>query len=209
MKQLELPSQSPKFLFGKQSDKSSLEKAKAQIQKYLEFVLKDERLNASEALYTFLSPSSEHLKISTTTGIPSPKKNRFSFSTLFKSSNPQGNSEGSRDSDEDELSLLDETEAKLGSGEGKDAIAEPLYALLGEIFDLRGLFRWLRKTLITFVQITYGRTINRQVGETVAWLFSEQMVHYYIQIFTQSWWPNGVLAKPPPSRTKEEKLKTR
>lgn len=33
---MELPSQSPKFLFGKQSDKSSLEKAKAQIQKYLE-----------------------------------------------------------------------------------------------------------------------------------------------------------------------------
>jgi hypothetical protein len=29
------------------------------------------------------------------------------------------------------------------------------------VFDLRGVFKWLRKTLITFVQITYGRTINR------------------------------------------------
>lgn len=45
----------------------------------------------------------------------------------------------------------------------RDAIAEPLYTLLGEIFDLRGVFRWLRRSLITFVQITYGRTINRFV----------------------------------------------
>lgn len=35
IRSLELPSQSFKFLFGK-SDKNSLEKAKAQIQKYLE-----------------------------------------------------------------------------------------------------------------------------------------------------------------------------
>jgi hypothetical protein len=42
-----------------------------------------------------------------------------------------------------------------------DGIAEPLYSLLGEVFDLHGVFKWLRKTLITFVQITYGRTINR------------------------------------------------
>lgn len=30
---------------------------------------------------------------------------------------------------------------------------------------MRGVFRWLRKTLVTFVQITYGRTINRYVTE--------------------------------------------
>lgn len=47
------------------------------------------------------------------------------------------------------------------SEDGKDAIAEPLYTLMGEVFDMRGVFKWLRKTLISFVQITYGRTINR------------------------------------------------
>lgn len=47
------------------------------------------------------------------------------------------------------------------STEERDSIAEPLYALLSEVFDMRGVFRWLRKTLVTFVQITYGRTINR------------------------------------------------
>lgn len=62
--------------------------------------------------------------------------------------------------------LLDDTDSGRTITDGylnvnKDAIAEPLYTLLGEIFDLRGVFRWLRRSLITFVQITYGRTINR------------------------------------------------
>lgn len=45
----------------------------------LQFVLEDDRLNQSEALYTFLNPSSEYLKQGDL-----PKKNKFSFSTLFK-----------------------------------------------------------------------------------------------------------------------------
>lgn len=54
-------------------------------------VLKDERVSACEALYTFLSPSSEHLKGTVVgCGLSSPKKARFSFSTLFKGSNPPG-----------------------------------------------------------------------------------------------------------------------
>jgi len=38
-KQPELPSQSPKFLFGKPLDKASCEKAKMQVQKYLEVII--------------------------------------------------------------------------------------------------------------------------------------------------------------------------
>ena len=49
----------------------------------------------------------------------------------------------------------------LADLDNKDSIAEPLYALLGEIFDMGGVFKWLRKSIISFVQITYGRTINR------------------------------------------------
>jgi sorting nexin-25 len=58
---------------------------------------------------------------------------------------------------------LDDSEGRslVPGDSGMDGIAEPLYNLLGEVFDLRGVFKWLRKTLITFVQITYGRTINR------------------------------------------------
>ncbi|XP_015608529.1 sorting nexin-25 isoform X2 [Cephus cinctus] len=208
VKTLELPSQPLKF-FGK-SDKNTLDKARMQIQKYLTFVLEDERLNQSEALYAFLSPSSEHLKHTA----PSPKKSRFSLSTLFKSGSSGSGESREKEEEEDYSLLLDDGESGRTStdgcfGSGKDAIAEPLYALLGEVFDLRGVFRWLRKSLITFVQITYGRTINRQVRDTVTWVFSEPMLHYYIQLFTKSWWPNGQLASEAQMRTDEEKLKTR
>ncbi|KAF4521148.1 hypothetical protein B566_EDAN012914 [Ephemera danica] len=191
VKKIELPTYSAKFLFGKTVDRSSLDKAKTLIQRYLEFVLEDDRLNKSEALYTFLSPSSDHLK----QAAPSPKKNKFSLSTLFKSGSAGSSSGGSiggagtgggEDSEDEELLLLEEEGRVDGSRSGQDGIAEPLYALLGEVFDLRGLFRWLRRSLITFVQITYGRTITRQVRETVAWCFSEPMLHYYAQLFIGS-----------------------
>ncbi|XP_011498521.1 PREDICTED: sorting nexin-25 [Ceratosolen solmsi marchali] len=208
VKHLELPSQPLKF-FGK-TDKNAMDKARTQIQKYLNFVLDDDRLNQSEALYTFLSPSSERLKHST----PSPKKSRFSLSTLFKSSSGSSGDSREKDDEEEYSLLLDDneptrsvTDAFLGLG--KDSIAEPLYTLLGEIFDLRGVFRWLRRSLITFVQLTYGRTINRQVRDTVTWMFSEPMLHYYIQLLIKSWWPNGKLVTDVPIRLNEDKLKTR
>ncbi|KAI4487636.1 hypothetical protein M0802_011992 [Mischocyttarus mexicanus] len=208
VKTFDLPSQPLKF-FGK-SDKNTLEKAKIQIQKYLNLVLEDERLNQSEALYAFLCPSSEHLKHSA----PSPKKSRFSLSTLFKTSSGSNTESRDKEEEEDYSLLLDDNDTNRSTtdsyiGPGKDAIAEPLYGLLGEIFDLRGLFKWLRRSLITFVQITYGRTINRQIRDTVAWVFSEPMLHYYIQLFTKSWWPNGHLVSGTIPKTDEEKLKTR
>ncbi|XP_076663978.1 sorting nexin-25 [Andrena cerasifolii] len=207
VKNLDLPSQPLKF-FGK-SDKNTLDKAKIQIQKYINYVLEDEKLNQSEALYTFLSPSSEHLKYAP----PSPKKSRFSLSTLFKTSSNTSELRDKED-EEDYSLLLDDTDTARSTTDGylnvsKDAIAEPLYTLLGEIFDLRGVFRFLRRSLITFVQITYGRTINRQIRDTITWVFSEPMLHYYIQLFTKSWWPSGYLVSETVLRTDEEKLKTR
>lgn len=92
--------------------------------------------------------------------------------------------------------------------DSKDTIAEPLYALLGELFGMRGVFKYLRKTLIGFVQVTYGRNINRQIHETVSWWFSEQMLHYYITLVLKNFWPGGILANPGPVRTMEERIHT-
>ncbi|KAF9408791.1 hypothetical protein HW555_011633 [Spodoptera exigua] len=188
-----------------------------------QFVLEDDRLNQSEALYTFLNPSSEYLKQGDL-----PKKNKFSFSTLFKSTSSEATNRSSQEkeqfthlsADEDEISLyLDGngsdnasksmTSSLRGAGaiaEERDSIAEPLYALLSEVFDMRGVFRWLRKTLVTFVQITYGRTINRQIKETVTWLFSEQMLHYYISVVLKSWWPGGTLSENTSNRNFQDKV---
>lgn len=44
---------------------------------------------------------------------------------------------------------------------GKDSVAEPLFSFLEELCELRGVSKWLRKTLVSFVQITYGKTITR------------------------------------------------
>ena len=84
-KQLDLPSNNALKLFFLKNDKSSLEKVKQQVQKYLNFILEDEYLNQSEALYEFLSPSSEHLKQAQPS--PSKKSSKFSLSTIFKINN--------------------------------------------------------------------------------------------------------------------------
>ncbi|ENN80671.1 hypothetical protein YQE_00711, partial [Dendroctonus ponderosae] len=217
VRSLDLPSSTFKFLFGK-TDRASLDKAKGQIQKYLDFVLKNDILNQSEAVYSFLSPSSEHLKHSS----PSPKKSRFSFSTIFKSGNDQGPSLSMlKDNSEDDISQCLDTVAVDAidfvksngqtikvSEDGKDSIAEPLYGLLSELFDMGGVFKYVRKTLIGFVQVTYGRNINRQIYETISWWFSEEMLHYYVAQILKNFWPGGTLATPGPTRTQEQRLET-
>lgn len=47
----------------------------------IQFILEDDDLHQSEAIYSFLSPSSENLKQQATV---SPKKSKFSLLTLFK-----------------------------------------------------------------------------------------------------------------------------
>ncbi|KAK9875772.1 hypothetical protein WA026_009565 [Henosepilachna vigintioctopunctata] len=218
IRSLELPSNTFKFLFGK-TDRASMDKAKQQIQKYLDFILQDEKLNQSEAIYSFLSPSSEHLKHTT----PSPKKIRFSFSTLFKS-NEQNKDRPSilRDSEEEDLSQcletlgqqVDVSDSLKTNGhqkvydESKDTIAEPLFSLLSELFDMRGVFKYLRKTLIGFVQVSYGRNINRQIHETIEWWLSEQMLHYYASLLLKNFWPGGTLTGAGPERTGKEIAQT-
>ncbi|KAJ6637054.1 Sorting nexin-25 [Pseudolycoriella hygida] len=211
LRNLDLPSTAFKIFFIK-SDNSSLEKAKGQIQKYLNFILEEDFLNQSEAIYTFLSPSSENLKQSTP---PSPKKQKFSLSTLFKSSTTESPRSdpfwgpcGQREGEED-ISLFlqgvsenDNTKSQ-SEIDMKDSIAEPLYALMDEVFDMGGVFKWLRRKLISFVQITYGRTINRQIRESINYLFEEPMLHYYTSTLWKSFWPGGVLASSYPVRTED------
>ncbi|OBS64717.1 hypothetical protein A6R68_06742, partial [Neotoma lepida] len=68
----------------------------------------------------------------------------------------------------------------------KDALAEPCFMLIGEIFELRGRLQ----------------VPNEQIRDTVNWMFSEQMLVYYINAFRDAFWPNGKLA--PPTRIRSE-----
>ncbi|XP_052089463.1 sorting nexin-25-like isoform X1 [Mytilus californianus] len=179
-------------------DDKFIEESKKTLSSYLEVILKDERMAHSEALYAFLSPSPEYFKQNKL------EKSNFFLRTLLKkfpSRQPEPH-----DSD-DELLFGREEETKLDRN--VDSIAEPFYKLVNEIFESRGMFKWLRKSFIMFVEVTFGRTINRQLCETVDWIFSESMIIYYIQQFTLSMWPDGKLAENESSRSDEEKLKTR
>lgn len=179
-------------------DDKFIEESKKTLTNYLEVILKDERMAHSETLYGFLSPSPEYFKQN-----KSEKGNFFLRNLLkkFPSRQPEPH-----DSD-DELLFAKEEESKLDRN--VDSIAEPFYKLVNEIFESRGTFKWLRKSFIMFVEVTFGKTINRQLCETVDWIFSESMMIYYIQQFTMSMWPDGKLAETEPSRSDEEKLKTR
>ncbi|XP_053678595.1 sorting nexin-25-like, partial [Anopheles nili] len=258
LRQLDLPSNNAFKLFLLKNDRALLEKAKAQVQRYLSFILEDDHLNQSEAVYEFLSPSSDRLKQggaggtggagnggggagSGTSGAtiqPSPSKkwSKFSLATIFR-----GNSDKLEQlwhtggpplrpfaadftpEDADQVSLYLEGGCGGGTGIGtagppdgttvepRDSIAEPLYTLLGEIFDLGGVFRWLRKSLISFVQITYGQTINRQLRESITALFEEPMLHAYASAVLRNLWPGGATLQASggvrllaPDRTEDE-----
>ncbi|XP_067663522.1 sorting nexin-25-like isoform X1 [Haliotis asinina] len=198
LKKKELPSVGMTFF--KSIDAAFLEKAKKSLNEYLIEVMKDERMTQSEALYAFLTPSPECLLIPST-----QKKSKFKLANLIKSL-PNIRSSDAHSSDDEFLFLGDESTKE---DHGRDSIAKPIYRLMNEVFELRGMFKWLRKSFISFVEISFGRSINRQLRETVDWVFSESMVIYYLNTFKDSMWPEGELAEASAPRTDDEKLTTR
>ncbi|XP_054648308.1 sorting nexin-25 isoform X1 [Dunckerocampus dactyliophorus] len=198
LKKLQLPSLS-KLPF-KSIDQKFLDKSKTQLNIFLQRLLTDERLCQSEALYAFLSPSPEHLKV-----MSIQKKSSFSLASFLEKLPGDffSHTEEEADDDSDLSDYGDETDGR------RDALAEPCFMLIGEIFELRGMFKWVRKTLIALVQVTFGRTINKQIRDTVNWIFSEQMLVCYINIFKDTFWPNGILAPHVKVQTDAERTETK
>lgn len=198
LKKLQLPSLS-KLPF-KSIDQKFLDKSKNQLNTFLQKMLTDERMCQSEALYAFLSPSPEHLKV-----MDIQKKSSFSLASFLEKL-PGDFFSHQEEETEDDSDLSDYGDEADGR---KDALAEPCFMLIGEIFELRGMFKWVRRTLISLVQVTFGRTINKQIRDTVNWIFSEQMLVSYINIFRDTFWPNGKLAPHNKVRTDSERRETK
>ncbi|KAJ8335900.1 hypothetical protein SKAU_G00392420 [Synaphobranchus kaupii] len=198
LKKVQLPSVS-KLPF-KSIDQKFLEKSKNQLNTFLQKMLIDERLCQSEALYAFLSPSPEHLKV-----IDIQKKSSFSLASFLERLPGDffSHQEEEAEDDSDLSDYGDEVDGK------KESLAEPCFMLIGEIFELRGMFKWVRKTLIALVQVTFGRTINKQIRDTVHWIFSEQMLVYYINVFRDTFWPNGKLAPHNKTRSDADRRETK
>lgn len=188
--------------------------------------MENTKLIESEFLFAFLSPSCDKLK----TIQPSPKKAKFfSLATLFKSSTSSNSSTdqmwGTRDNNDDDEDLLlvadgNEThmetskDSKSSSSANhfedlKDSIAEPIYLLLSEIFDLTGPFKFLRKSLISFVQLTFGSSINRQLRDIISSYFDESSLHHYGTTCLKNFWPaDEDSTKVVPERTDDMKEMT-
>uniref|UniRef100_A0A8C2XDK6 Sorting nexin 25 n=1 Tax=Cyclopterus lumpus TaxID=8103 RepID=A0A8C2XDK6_CYCLU len=198
LKKLQLPSLS-KLPF-KSIDQKFLDKSKTQLNAFLQRLLTDERLCQSEALYAFLSPSPEHLKV-----MSIQKKSSFSLASFLERLPGDffSHTEEEADDDSDLSDYGDEPDGR------RDALAEPCFMLIGEIFELRGMFKWVRKTLIALVQVTFGRTINKQIRDTVNWIFCEQISVCYINVFKDTFWPNGKLAPNVRVRTDSERSDTK
>ena len=98
---------------------------------------------------------------------------------------------------EDDHDVLADLDSRDGYGKasssnansgGGDGVAEPFYGLISEVFDMRGVSKILRKSLMTFVQLTYGRTITSYITSYIAWMTSDRMIIKYIKSLRQALW---------------------
>ena len=158
------------------------------LQSYLCRVLQTERLQESEEVFNFISSASDIIR---KTPLPERKNpHRFSLSSvpvmggMFTSSKDQE--------------------------EGKeDSVADNMYLLFSEIFELDQWSRVLRKQLVEFVQLTYGKSIDRELQESLTWAVSEPMLIFYLETFRDAMWPGGQPAPPAPTRSDEQKAATK
>nr|XP_026696627.1 sorting nexin-25 isoform X2 [Ciona intestinalis] len=191
----------PMFRMRGVSEKFLLE-SKSTLNTYLHNILKDEILRCSQIVYSFLSPGPDCTKIGEDSTSQSSKPTS-NFGDFFKRIPKDVFDRVVKQAAEEEnLDSLDDDE-------DRDSVAAPLYELISEIFELQGLFRFFRRSLIVFVRLAFGGSINRQVRETSEWLCSEPMLVLYLQTFLDSMWPGGKLAPALQERTEDEKLQTK
>lgn len=92
--------------------------------------------------------------------------------------------------------------------EPKEDIADSIYDLLCEIFTLKKAQHWLRRTIIMFFQVAFGKTINKQIKDSILNLTSEASIMDQLVRFRDSFWPDGNLAEPSPMVSEDDKKLT-
>lgn len=84
--------------------------------------------------------------------------------------------------------IFADPDLKMVDSDLNDSIAEPLYVLIEEVFELKGMKKLFRKSLILLVQLTFGGTINRKIRESIYWLINDDQVSFFLQVFKNSLW---------------------
>lgn len=93
-------------------------------------------------------------------------------------------------------------------GEPIEDISDSIYDLLCEIFVLKKAQHWLRRTIIMFFQVAFGKTINKQLKDSILNLTSESSIKDLLIKFRDSFWPDGALAEPNPVVSEDDKKLT-
>ena len=163
------------------------DKYRTALQRYLCRVIQTERLQESEEVFNFISSASDNIR---KTPLPERKNaHRFSLSSVPVMGMFTSNK--------------DQEDAK------EDSVAEHMYLLFSEVFELDQWSRVLRKQLVELVQLTYGKSIDRELQESLAWVVSEPMLIFYLETFRDAMWPDGQPAPPSPTRSDEQKAATK
>lgn len=96
--------------------------------------------------------------------------------------------------------LLDDEE------EPKEDISDSIYDLVCEIFALKRAH--IRRAIITLFQVAFGKTINRQLKDSILQLSSEKFIHDQLIKFRDAFWPDGVLAESSPPVSEDDRKLT-
>lgn len=92
--------------------------------------------------------------------------------------------------------------------EPKEDISDSIYDLICEIFALKKAQHWIRRTIITIFQVIFGKTINKQLKDSILHLSSETFILDQLIKFRDSFWPEGVPAEAGQHVTEDDKKLT-
>ena len=180
MEDIELPSPSKKS-FGKLSEKCDVEKSKVLVQNFLDDILSCEVLGESEAAYMFFTSNWENSGLDAAAEVKKAPNTKF---TKIKEMFSHSECKKTKDSLED-LIIMEDLQGKPSPSPLPDDLAEPLYALISEIYELKGVFKWFRRSLITIAYISFGGTISRKLVDTVHWLLGDSMFLSYLNFLKE------------------------
>lgn len=91
-----------------------------------------------------------------------------------------------------------------------DSIAKPFYTFIDILFDeQRAMMKLIRMTLVQFIRVTYGSTINRQVRRFIVGLFQEECLVKYLIVLRDTFWSQSGVPTERPTVTDEEKVERR
>ncbi|ORX92016.1 hypothetical protein K493DRAFT_286165 [Basidiobolus meristosporus CBS 931.73] len=94
--------------------------------------------------------------------------------------------------------------------EGITSLTEPLCDLFIEIFELKEKNNWLRRQAVVIVlQQILGGTIERKIKSTMKTTLTDDTMATWINMVSDSLWPNGEWPKAAEKRTFEEKIQTK